>query len=357
MENFEGFLNLIEEQESEYLDFKNEYTVNTADLVHDILCLSNARTNKDRFIFIGIEDKTKILNDIINDANRKTQAQLIDTLRNAHINHLPDIRLFSGRVPSGETIDILKITNNPLKPYFLNRDYRVGKTTVRAGVIYSRDGDTNTPLDRSATMTDLEWMFRQRFGIDIPPLQRAKSLLYDKTSWLYDYAHGSMYFYHQLFPELTIQEVLTEDGERRDKFDEPWVRVFPDRKASRGEYYLKYHSTKLASLLVVWCDGARWAQVQPEIFLLNPGFSNIRSYYMVGDSLQNLVQEMINAIYPQHSQHYLNDIIAVFASKIEAETELKKDWEDGVKKFSFFDYDQTENKEYLIRSDKKRLLL
>lgn len=357
MTTFESYLYLISQQESEYLDFKREHVENNANLVHDILCLSNSRTDKDRFLIIGIDSENENApNDIVLDKNRKTQAQLIDTLRNANFSHLPDIRILSGKLSSGETVDIIKIANKPLKPYFLLKDYRVGQTTVRAGVIYGRDLDANTPLDKSSSMSDIEWMFRQRFGIDQSPLQRAKINLLDTTSWCRDYDEGLMFFYHQLFPEIIIQEVKFEEGDSREKFDEAWVRIFPDRKAFRSEFYLKYHSTKLASLFVIWCDGARWIQVQPMIFFVNSEMSNTLSYYMVEDSLECLVQEMINSVCPQHSRHYIDNVINTFTSESDAKKTLMKDWQEGVKDFTFFHYDQDKNLDYLINSNGKRLL-
>ena len=63
-------------------------------------------------------------------------------------------------------LDILTISNESSKPYFLTKDETKRGTMIRAGVVYSRLCDSNTPKDSSANPYEIEEMWRQRFGLD-----------------------------------------------------------------------------------------------------------------------------------------------------------------------------------------------
>ncbi len=58
------------QKESEWLDFKREFHSNNAKLLHDILCLSNALYDGDRFIVFGIANDKTIFG-VENDPNKK----------------------------------------------------------------------------------------------------------------------------------------------------------------------------------------------------------------------------------------------------------------------------------------------
>ena len=51
---------LIEEGESEYCDFKLVHHRDKAELIHDILCLSNSPSGSNRYIIFGIRDSRDI---------------------------------------------------------------------------------------------------------------------------------------------------------------------------------------------------------------------------------------------------------------------------------------------------------
>lgn len=154
---------LISQKESESLDFKREFHENNAKLLHDILCLSNSFNEGDRFIVFGVaNDKT--VYGVENDPNKKTNADLHDFLRQVHLNKIPQIELTLHQV-DGHEIGLLRIMNTPKKPYFLRKDFQAAKTNVRAGVIYTRLGDTNIPLNETAPEDHIEIMWKERFGL------------------------------------------------------------------------------------------------------------------------------------------------------------------------------------------------
>ena len=67
--------------EGTYWDFKREHHRCKADLIHDVLCLANAKHTGDRFLIYGVDDKKFSLHPIINDTGRRTQADLAGLFR------------------------------------------------------------------------------------------------------------------------------------------------------------------------------------------------------------------------------------------------------------------------------------
>lgn len=76
---------LIEsKREGPHWDFKEKHHENRADLLHDILCLSNALYKGNKYLIFGVNDPSAgcEIKGVNNDANRKVQAGFIGFLRN-----------------------------------------------------------------------------------------------------------------------------------------------------------------------------------------------------------------------------------------------------------------------------------
>lgn len=70
-------ISLIQEKrEGSYWDFKAEHHKDKAELLHDIICLSNNLPNQEAYLILGVADNGHILG-ITGDSNRKTQEELI----------------------------------------------------------------------------------------------------------------------------------------------------------------------------------------------------------------------------------------------------------------------------------------
>ncbi|WP_428835658.1 RNA-binding domain-containing protein [Sphingobacterium ginsenosidimutans] len=83
-------------KEGNYWDFKEIPHDNNAGLLHDILCLANARHKGDRYLIYGVSDPSTGSNVVglsPGMPNRKNQQQFIDFLRGkAFAGHVrPDI--------------------------------------------------------------------------------------------------------------------------------------------------------------------------------------------------------------------------------------------------------------------------
>jgi len=268
-----SFLNeLISQEESEFLDFKEKYHLENLKLLHDILCLANAFHDGDRFLVFGIKDSPKKIVGIENDLKRKTSANIQDLLRQSNFNRIPTVRLETIK-KDGHEIDVLVIENRPDKPFFLLKDKEEGRNTIRNGVIYTRLGDTNIPLRETTSEVNIELMWRERFGFGLPPLKLMYKFIENPGDW--EKIQGvDNYIYYRERPEFII-----EDGKiLNPSFSESWTKTFHDATASSFEVRLCYLNTLLLKVTFVHCDGGRYRIPLPKIE--NNGF------YICEDSIE-----------------------------------------------------------------------
>ena len=289
MVNLEELLN---REECESLDFKQQFHQNNLKLLHDILCLANAYIEEDRYLVFGVTDDKNIVG-VQSDPNRKNNANIQDLIRQKNFNRIPTINLETIKYQSKE-VDILVIKNRPDKPFFLTKDYQDQGKTIRARVIYTRLGDTNISLQESATEVQIELMWRERFGLGLPPLERMKRLLEDSEDWVR--MNEDEHIYHKIFPEFTIRQGKTI----HEKFDEPWIKIFPNPSAHSFEVELRYFETLIHKETFVACDSNRYQIPLPEIPYpemseINTSNSDVK-YFIRKDSFAY----KIATIYPQY---------------------------------------------------------
>ncbi|MBA6316953.1 ATP-binding protein [Cellulophaga baltica] len=291
-------LRLLEsKREGDYWDFKQEPHENKASLLHDILCLANCSHRGNRFLIYGVTDPdegTEIIGLSKGHKNRKSQVQFIDFLRSKPFagDCRPEIELHTLLI-NGLEIDILVIFDKPLKPYYLSQDYRDNGKIVKANFIYTRTNDTNTPIDKSADIGVIEKMWRQRFGLDISPLERMKMLLLQPQDWFKDIGNKP-YAYHLDFPEFRIE--FSEVHE----FWEVFSSFFTNEKSYLGTATFKYHSTTLFELEYMYCDEMRIEFAVPKTAIVRlKNYNNWFYYY-------NL--EALNGIFLQFMTNNLSHI-------------------------------------------------
>src|SRR5690606_33073730 len=118
------------------------------------------------------------------DENRKSQQNIIDFLKSKKFSGgiRPTIELVTLTI-DGKQIDVLIVKNSTDTPYFIAEDYNDGKRRVRANYIYTRIGDTNTDIDKSADINHIEYLWRKRFLLNRPPLEQIKQKLQFKNEW------------------------------------------------------------------------------------------------------------------------------------------------------------------------------
>ena len=275
--------------EGAYWDFKRCHHKDKADLIHDILCLANTRHQGSRFLIFGVDDEDFSLRSISCDRGRRTQADIASIFRgNAN-------KFFQSRFPEfyltevsidGTLIDVLVVEDTSHKPYYLIERY--GK--ICAHHIYTRVCDTNTPIKDAAQPHEIERMWRERFGLDMPPLERVKLYLSDFDAWVPSNRIGeNLYVHHKIFPEFTLK--VTE-AEELMACHEEWTHgeIRTDNNHA-GYYEIYYHQTRLARVRYVSFDDHKKSMVAPKWEPVGVG----RFYFYEADSVSYAVQKFDSA--------------------------------------------------------------
>ena len=276
--------------EGTHWDFKCKHHKSIADLIHDVLCLANAKHIGDRFLIFGVDDEDFSLHSINEDTGRRTQADIAGLFRD-NVN-----KFFQSRFPAfylkeitlDETsLDVLVIEDTPHKPYYLVERFE----KIWAHHIYTRVCDTNTPAKTAAQPHEIERMWRERFGLDMPPLERAKRYLSEPGAWSPMVENGcNMNFHHATFPEFTLRFV---DAEDHIACNEEWTRgeIRTDNNHA-GYYELHYHQTRLARIRFVSFDDRKKSMVAPKWESRGAG----RFYFYEADSINYAVQKFYSTV-------------------------------------------------------------
>ena len=268
MELIQEIQNLISlKTEGDYWDFKEMWHDNKASLLHDIICMANNQIGRDAYIIIGVSDSkssdgAKIKG--VLETNRKDQQHIIDFLRSKKFagGIRPSVYLQTIMLPDDngtyQQIDVIIVKNSEKTPFFLVENFRDRDKEVRAGYIYTRIGDTNTAIDSIADMDKIEYLWRKRFGIDLPVVEKLLRLLDSSDDWTGD-LNGGNFKYHKFFPEFQIH---ITDIENQSRFsDNSIMKNIADHQPDK-EYFVRnvvvrYHSTVLYKEYVLYLDGYR----------------------------------------------------------------------------------------------------
>ena len=276
--------------EGVYWDFKLKHHANKGDLVHDVLCLANAEHDGPRFLVFGVENGGVSVQTIEDDEGRRTQADIAGLFRdNAG-------KFFQSRFPTfhlrtiqidAKQVDVLIIEDEPKKPYYLVE--KIQKACAHH--IYTRVCDTNTPVDRVAQPHEIERMWRQRFGLDAPALEKAKRCLAEPAAWTLREEDGFVCCHHDVFPEFTLKAASAEE-DHLDSTQE-WTRgeIRTDNNHA-GWYELRCHQTLLRRIHYVSFDNRKKDMVAPHWEPVGRG----RFYFYRADSIRYAVQRFWTAL-------------------------------------------------------------
>ena len=271
---------LTSKREGQYWDFKEMYHENNSELLHDILCLANALHKGNRFLVYGVSDPKSgcQIKGVSNDVNRRSQTDLIDFLRSKPFagDIRPEIELKTIEIENCE-IDVLVIFDRPQKPYYLRNNYRDKEKQVRANSIYTKNLDTNTPIDSSADIWFVELMWRERFGLDSEPAERMVNLLRKPGEWDKDIGNKKC-AYNKFNPEFQI-----EFGGTRE-FTEIFSYFYPNEKSYIGGAKFMYQTTTLFTLPYMFCDEMRIDLAIPENGCVRIAGRSIWYMYYIMDS-------------------------------------------------------------------------
>lgn len=271
--------------EGTYWDFKRCHHTQKADLIHDVLCLANAKHRGSRFLIFGVDDSNFSLHMISNDPGRRTQANIADLFRDNKNkffqSRFPDFHLREIGM-DGTLLDVLVIEDTPHKPYYLVERYE----KLYAHHIYTRVCDTNTPATDAAQPHEIERMWRERFGLDLSPLDRVQLYLDEIDSWVPSNRVGENLFeHHKTFPEFTLRVTEAEEFMARN---EEWTRGEIRRDNNHAGYYeIQYHHTCLARIRYVSFDDHKKSMIAPTWEPRGAG----RFYHYEADSISYALQK------------------------------------------------------------------
>lgn len=280
-------VNLISlKQEGAHWDFKREWHSNKSDLLHDIICLANNLSNQDGLIIIGVdEEKEFLLQDIVNDSNRKKTQDLVSFLRDKKFAGgirptvtVQSIQLFL------KTIDVIVVRNDRNTPYYLTEQYQ----GVFANNIYVRIMDTNTPRNTSADINIIESLWKKRFGINATVLERVILYLQSPSDWI-DSSDESRRYY-KFAPEFTIEHTSAADDRNGYVF---YLFGQYDNHPHWYDINVYYHQTLLKTLGGAALDGGRYFTATPKTggMSLDANRSNwdVSYKYFIKESIEYIV--------------------------------------------------------------------
>lgn len=312
-------------REESWLDFKEMHHENKADLVHDILCMANHKERRDSYIVFGVEDNSFNIKGLENcEGNRRNQQGITDIIKSLLFvgGVRPSIEMYTIKL-NGHELDVLTIKDSTHVPYYLGKEYsdQTGKRRcVKPYHIYSRVGDTNTPINAQADIDVIENLWRKRFGIDLSVLERLHVRLEEYNSWVHKQSDNS-YWYHETFPEFTI----VKTGE----WEQEWVPAaafYSCPKMFTAALHILYHGTLLYET-ELWCfDDGRKILPQANTCLVD-GVPEFRYSYYMKDSINGkLLRIFTGGSFDISSRESFHNQILIFENE-----EEKSDFDKYIK--------------------------
>lgn len=299
-------------QEGGYWDFKKQWHDKKTSLLHDIICMANNLHNRNAYIIIGVDEEDDFaLLDVKNDPNRRNTQNMVTFLRDKKFagGTRPFVHVEQISV-SGKDIDVIVIENSSNTPFYLTDQFE----GVRANHIYTRIMDTNTPIDKSADINNVEYLWRKRFRIDEMPIDRFGHFLKDPNDWETIQGLDMGYFY-KYAPEYTL---ICESDDRNGY--EYYMFGQVDTRPSWWMITLKYHQTAIAQYLGLALDGGRGFAIVPErAFALHDRISGFG--YYIRDDLRYRILQFYRKKETVEEHSYIKHMAAVvtFQSKYEYE--------------------------------------
>ena len=241
--------------EGAYWDFKKQWYEEgkNADMLHDIICMTNNLVDRDAYIIIGVDEENDYrCQDISNDQNRRNTQKITDFLKDKKFTGdiRPQVHVESLNIDDC-VIDVIVVENIDLTPVYLKESYR----DVNANNIYTRVQDTNTPKGKGADIDRVEYLWKKRFGLLYTPLEKIFLYMENPDLWCDDANELEMRKFYQFSPEYTIQIVDKEDGRSDYQY---YLFDQCDSSPHWASINLYYHQTALASYGAMYLDGGRY---------------------------------------------------------------------------------------------------
>ena len=302
-------------KEGDYWDYKEEWHDDNEKLIHDILNFANTEHNHDCYLIIGVTDDGEIVG--LNEEQQKEQANIIDTLRNCKFagDNVPLVKLEKIKI-EGKSLDVLVILNSDRVPFYLRKTNKKHRA-IMAGFIYSRVGDTNTPISNNASVPSIEALWRKRFGINLTGLERLSLLLNNPNDWV----KNKEGYYHLYNPEYSL--VFGDYEERNPSF---YSYCMVNESTSYQMVKLKYHGTILQEYDTAILDSGRYRVVTPDRDFIDLGNEKLSFRYYIDDSLKSKLNMLFfDEEYDEQliAQRNFFEVVLSFYSKKEIDEFIK----------------------------------
>lgn len=270
---------LLKGYEGGYWDYKSDYPATSEDKLHDIICMANNLEDRDAYLIYGANDDGTVCG-IENSSKRCVTADFIKFLRDKHFagGFIPQVGMHTLKI-DGHELDVLIILRGNHTPYYLQYDFgkdpQISKR-IRAGAIYTRTADMNTPRDKTASIEHTEYLWRKHFGYDLRPAQRFELLLEDYAGWSETNWDNCRQSYHKDYPEYRIAVGESKDGRETLSY------FYDDESMPWAKLKLEYFSTVLYETELWYMDLGRCIIPKPELrFIIGKGLY----YYFLKDSI------------------------------------------------------------------------
>lgn len=243
-------------REGSYWDFKKQWHKNNHELLHDIICLANNLESEVSYLIIGIDDNDDYrVCDVIDnqEAQRKTNQNLVDLLNNhSWAGPQPPFTTVISIEYEGATIDVIVIVSRrDDMPYYLSNP----DSKLNAWMIHTRRSDQNTPINKGASWSEVEQIWRHHFALDASHLDQAEIMLRDKANWMPLTTISNLEDkYYKYAPEYTVCH-RSDYGRSGYEY---YMLNQVDCSPSWYSIFLRYHQTTLYDTLGISLDGGRY---------------------------------------------------------------------------------------------------
>ncbi len=283
--------------ESDHWDFKEKWYANKGELLRDIMNLVNTVHHDDCYIIIGVDDSGKIVG-VEDDSNFINRQQLQDFLRRKPFaqNWYPktDVESFQ---KNGHRIDVITVYNSDNTPIYLSKNVNRKGGPLKAGLIYSRINDSNTPVDESTTDNQMELLWQKRFHLDRTIKARYKYALKHPEDWddIYPLETMDQTYVYSKDPNLVIKT----EGPLTDKnrhFDSYMMSEFTIR-IDWSLIQLYYGNTIIYDSYIFPVDDGSYKMIIPDHGFINvpDSFKNKSYTFYSKDDFPYLLTKFVNS--------------------------------------------------------------
>lgn len=274
--------------EGGYWDYKEDYSALEEDKLIDIICMANNLCDRDAYIIYGVSDDGKVTGIENTKQPRMKTADLIKFLRSKKFSgdNIPTVEIKTLNIDNHE-VDVLIVFKSNNTPFFLSEEYcnpsRRSKM-IRAGAIYTRTDDINTPRESTANIRITEYLWKKRFGYDMKPHDRYIKLLEDCAGWSETNWDTVRYQYYLEHPEYKISVSESKAGYETLRF------FYDDHTMFFADMHLDYYGTTLYETEMWYMDCGRCILPRPQYKSIGMEYQYL---YFVQNSLDGKILNLI----------------------------------------------------------------